>query len=46
MAAEIIKHAKEAMQAEVIGAEKHTETYNPTKKMHLPEWAKGTTCEA
>ena len=46
MAEEIIKHAKDAMRAEVIGAEKQPETYNPTKTMHLPEWAKGAKCAA
>ena len=43
MAEEIVKHAKDAMRAEVIGTDKQPETYNPTKNMRLPEWAKGTT---
>jgi hypothetical protein len=43
----IISHAKDAMRAEVVGTEKQQETYNPTKKMRLPEWAKGSqTCAA
>ena len=41
MAEEIIKHAKDAMRAEVIGTDKQPETYNPTKTMKLPDWAKG-----
>jgi hypothetical protein len=41
----IIAHAKDAMRAEVVGTEKQRETYNPTKKMKLPGWAKGSqTC--
>jgi hypothetical protein len=37
----IIVHAKDAMRAEVRGAENQPETYNPTVKMKLPPWAKG-----
>jgi hypothetical protein len=46
LAEEIIKHAKDAMRAEVIGTDKQSETYNPTKPMKLPKWAKVTTCAA
>ena len=46
MAEEIIKHAKDAMRAEVIGTDKQPETYNATKNMKLPSWAKGITCAA
>jgi superfamily II DNA or RNA helicase len=46
MAEEIIKHAKGAMRSEIIGTDKQPETYEATKKMKLPDWAKGTTCAA
>jgi hypothetical protein len=38
MAEEIIKHAKDAMRAEVIGTDKQPETYSATKTMKLPKW--------
>ena len=40
LAAGIIQHAKTSMQAEVRGAEKPQETYNATKTMKLPAWAR------
>jgi hypothetical protein len=38
----IIIHAKDAMRAEVCEIGKQQETYNPTVRMKLPAWAKGT----
>jgi len=38
----IVAHAKDAMRAEVRDGERQQETYNPTVRMKLPAWAKGS----